>query len=102
MSNCIRPAVAAERRRRWLRPLSSAYSGWRSLSQTSSGVATMIEEYAPTAMPTKSASARSLSVSAPKIVAPKNSSEATGRIAVAEVDSDRTRTSLSARLATSP
>jgi hypothetical protein len=82
--------------------LSSAQRGSFSFNHTRNGVATTTEENVPIAMPTNSARARSLSVPAPSTVAPMNSRDATGRIDVIAVDSDRTSTSLSARLAVSP
>lgn len=75
--------------------------GSRSLNWTSSGVATQIEEYVPTIMPTNRASDRSLSVPAPNSVVPMNRIAPTGRIATSEVFRDRTRVLLSAWLAAS-
>ena len=59
-------------------------SGSRSLSTTSSGVAMKIVEYAPDVMPTRSAKAKSLSVSPPK-----RSSDAIGSSVMKDVASDR-------------
>ena len=61
-----------------------AYSGSRSLRMTSSGVAMKIVEYAPEAIPTSRAKAKSFSVSPPK-----TRSEATGSSVMNVVASER-------------
>lgn len=73
----------------------------RSRSATSSGVARYTDEYAPTAMPTKSASAMSRSVPAPSRNAPMKRMPATGSSATTDVLIERTSVWLIARLARS-
>ena len=57
-----------------------------------------IDEYAPTAMPTNSASDRSFSGPAPSSTMPTNRIAPTGSSAMIEVLIDRTRVWLTARL----
>src|SRR3954447_25057366 len=92
---------AAEARRARTRRRSACTSGSRSLRSATIGVASMIEEYVPAARPTKSTSARSLSVPTPSSPAPTKSSPATGSSAMIEVLIDRISVWLIARLAAS-
>ena len=71
------------------------------LDLASSGVAMKIEEYVPAAMPTNSASDRSLSVPAPRMHEPTNRIAPTGSRAMIEVLIDRTSVWLTARFAAS-
>ena len=60
-----------------------------------------IDEYAPTAIPTNSASDRSFSGPVPRTTVPTNRIDPTGSSAISVVLIDRTRVWLTARLAAS-
>ena len=76
------------------RSIRRAYSGSRSFHVVSSGAAMKIDEYAPDAMPTSSANAKSFSVAPPKM-----SSERTGSSVMNVVASERRMVSQSETLA---
>ena len=76
-------------------------AGSRSFIWHSTGVATKIEEYVPTAVPMNSTSARSFKAPAPSRKAPTNRIDATGNSATMLVLIDRMMVWLSARFANS-